>query len=270
MIQVRPQRILIEDQQPVTAGAGVDRLDLINQFGLAYHGAGSETVARKTRLLDIGEAPAKRSSDNTFGRWMPCFLIPGLLAAACSSGPPTLGERPTAPPPRLVESDRDATVRSAATQELGPETASSMPPIEPAKLAPPDPGAVELVRSIASSSALAATESGVTRIRLASLRNFSHSTATEFESMKLRLASLLSEAGEELRLEFLADDTTADYDLTGSAYLVAANGFDLWEMFLYLKPVSSPVVAWESLHPVRLFRQPATGPVQLLVVPENH
>jgi hypothetical protein len=222
---------------------------------------------KKMSTFHIGEWWSKRLSDNQSGRWGRVAIILICTAAfmnACSSTPTPGVARETAPGPRVTTLERDARVRTAAERELGAETAASIPAVEPGKLVQRDPGAEALVQAMT----LAAAEATGTMLRgvsLAGLRNFSHASAGEFAAMKTRLAGLLSDAATDQGVTFYADEAAADAELRGSVYLIAGNGFDLWEMFIELHTDTRAGVVWSGRRPVRMFRQPVEGPNQLLV-----
>ncbi len=149
-------------------------------------------------------------------------------------------------------------MKSAAQSELGAQTADGVNNVPPIEVRTLDPGAVGLVDSIRSAPAIATRSA--TSISLEPIRNFSKCGSSERRRMTERLADLLSEAGSEWNLTFLPAGETADFEMTGSAYMVPGNGFDLWELYLAIRPRDESISIWERPGPVRLLRQaPVSG-----------
>ena len=58
-------------------------------------------------------------------------------------------------------------------------------------------------------------------------------------------------------------DQPVHYQLLGTAYLVTAEGFDQWELFLRLSPAEDAWTIWQPAVPVRVLRQPRPGQPQI-------
>ena len=121
-----------------------------------------------------------------------------------------------------------------------------------------DPGAVWVVakiREALDAESGGGKQSGSIEISTQLLRNQSKAQNDEFDAMVDRLARLLDAAGADEGLHFTADPAQpVDYQLKGTAYLVTANGFDLWELYLSLKPNDRAWTLWQADVPVRLLR----------------
>jgi hypothetical protein len=219
-------------------------------------------VSNGTRF--IGRRARFSPPDNFLGRLIAGFALTlAIFAAGCATAPPS-SERPTAPAADLRDADRTPAIRAAAERELGPDVAATMPALPPADLKPPDAGAAQLVSLFAAAPKVA--DSSSRRIKLAKIRNLSRATDDEFRRMVDRLTAMLEDAGEDAALAFTNDPAApADFELSGSAYLVVGQGFELWELFLTLRPVNGGCPAWERSKPIYLFRQPVPGGPQLLV-----
>jgi hypothetical protein len=179
-----------------------------------------------------------------------------LLAAGCGAGgqasflvPATTARppepRPEPPPPSRVE--------------------------RPDRPALTDPGADALLRSIRESLGPAVIRSSTElRIGMEGIRNQSHASAAEFVGLRLRLAELLSRSGlgaaGERPIHFVvAGDDAADFELTGTAYLVQTNGDDHWELYLALQPAGRSWAIWEAQGAVRMPRRPRPGQPQIIL-----
>ena len=105
---------------------------------------------------------------------------------------------------------------------------------------------------------------------LQGIHNHSHAAASEFEQMRHRLADALSRAGAHdlLPMRFVADpDGPCDFELTGTAYLVTASGFDQWEIYLDLRPAEGAWSLWRPEGALRLLRQPRNDEPELRLIP---
>ena len=127
-----------------------------------------------------------------------------------------------------------------------------------------DPGARVLVdRMLQTDTDRPRGPDGWTWISLESLRNLSHAGSDEFAHFKSRLAKLLSRAGRDDRLRFVAvrdDQHPLHRHLGGTAYVVTAAGFDQWELYLTLMPADESWTLWRSDGPVRVLRsKPQSG-----------
>lgn len=117
-----------------------------------------------------------------------------------------------------------------------------------------DPGAVWLVQKIEAALDGREHDSPVW-IGTHKLRNQSRAQCDEFDAMLARLAELLDAAGAEQNLRFTSNAAQAvAYDLKGTAYLVTFEGFDLWEMYLSIKPSDRAWTLWQAEAPIRLLR----------------
>ncbi len=122
------------------------------------------------------------------------------------------------------------------------------PPIEMV-----DPGAALFVEAIVSR--LPQNHDELRTITLAPMRNFSRASEDEFNEMRRRLASVLTDAGRSLDVRFVHNaDVLADYEMSGSAYLVVRSGFDFWELFPTVTKDRLSPPAWTSPVPVLFLR----------------
>ncbi len=144
-----------------------------------------------------------------------------------------------------------------------PVVADSTPP----KLV--DPGAADVIASITRRLSDRATgPDGMTVVSTRELHNLSHSTADEFASFRARLCAALTEAGGTDRIVFTDDaSASAQYRLLGSAYLVTADGFDQWEMYLSLTPAARDFQVWDARGAVRMLRLPRPDQQQITFNP---
>lgn len=189
----------------------------------------------------------------------------------------------TRAPARVVPPPSDdARVREAAATELGPQAAATMPAVKSASTGasatsaaePVDPGAQALVKSIATSlsgGARPADDRGVTVITLRELHNYSRAGHGEFNHLLKRLATLLSRAGRDDKLEFIPEDTAGvaggpapHFRMQGAAYLITADGFDQWELFLSITPTDRDFGMWDSHGAVRVLRTARPGVPQIV------
>ena len=218
------------------------------------------------------------TTDGVSPRCLPTILML-LLSATLIMGCATMHDRakimPTQPSyvhPAVVTPVTNEPVREAASEELGPEVAADIPKVEREPPQPVEVGAAALVESITNAMRdRVMDDQGVTRIAI-QLRNQSRCGAGEFDAMRERLAKELNHAAEDARgaqLRFIvhsegdaagdAGALDAHYLMQGSAYLISAGGFDLWELFLSLTPASENFGIWESPRPVRVLRTPRMG-----------
>ena len=204
------------------------------------------------------------------------WLLGPVLLVGCSAGPEVSRElRPAqvvATSPEMSGGDvggersavagRDGAAAeepAARPQPVRPRDPEPTPPV-PATPRRNYPGARALVRAIAQRVSEVSPAGGEAVVSLGHLRNQSHCTAGEFESFKARLADLLTEMGEAEDLRFATDpDMPADYELLGTAYLVTADGFDQWELYLRLTPAAESWTIWQAGGPVRVLRQARPG-----------
>ena len=138
-------------------------------------------------------------------------------------------------------------------------------PVTPAR--PPtsagEPGADRLVADMRRSIDLTGEQAwGEILVSLDRLRNHSHASAGEFASMRRRLAEVLTGAGRSGRvpMRFVSRaDEPVDYELSGTAYLMTSQGFDLWELYLSLHASGQSWTVWNADNAVRMLRQPRAG-----------
>lgn len=132
---------------------------------------------------------------------------------------------------------------------------------------PVDPGAASIVKSIADALADRRVAGDAIAIDLSPLRNLSRSSAAEFAAFTSRLAELLTHAGREHRMTFTIDPSaTAPYRMLGTAYLMTADGFDQWEMYLSVSPSDRDWQVWAARSAVRAMRMPRAGQPQITTV----
>lgn len=167
--------------------------------------------------------------------------------------------------PSIVATSNNQPVRTAASQELGPEAANAIPATTRPAPEPIDPGAQSLIDSILNR--LQNREvggDGWTRIGMVQIRNQSHSDVAEFASFSQRFAELLSRAGRASHIEVTADpQADVQYQFQGTAYLGTTEGFDVWELYLSLSPSTRNWTVWEARGAVRVLRQPRVGQQQI-------
>lgn len=245
-------------------------------------GEGSENaptnnyVGRKDkRVMPITMLHSTYRGRRTTRLTMLCFIATFLLAGCAATPAPT-----PAAASSTQKNSSPATVLNAAESKHTPEVTDNQyaaqqpqpePTAEPAPAPPPapepepkpapkplDPGALQLVASLNSAVATkrSSSDEHVT-ISVANLRNHSRCRSDEFQSLLERLAEELSRAGEQANVAFIADaDSSADYHLHGTAYLVTSDGFDLWEVYLTLQPAASSWTLWTAPDAVHILRQP--------------
>ena len=159
-------------------------------------------------------------------------------------------------------------MREVASTELGPDAAASMPALPPTPPPQPeDPGAAAVVESINSAlSHRDASAEGVTIISVRDVRNLSRASADEFNSMRGRLCKALARAGDSSKLVFIDAENPAiapHYRMLGTAYIITADGFDQWEMYLSLTSAARNFQVWDARGAVRMLRLPRAGQPQI-------
>jgi hypothetical protein len=176
----------------------------------------------------------------------------------------------TAAPPSV--NAHDAAVRNMAARELDQQAAATMPALPPTPVPQPaDPGAAAMIDSM--NRALVQREAspeGVTLISVRELRNLSHASDSEFIRMRRHLCDALTRAGAGSKMVFVDGENPAiatHYRLLGSAYLVTAEGFDQWEMYLSLTPAARDFQVWDARSPVRMLRLPRPGQQEITFTP---
>ena len=129
------------------------------------------------------------------------------------------------------------------------------------------PGADRMAVSIQRSLFLSGAETwGEVLISLDGIRNHSHASRKEFAAVLAQMADLLNttnvHGGTPLRFVAGTQEST-DYELVGVAYLMTAQGFDLWELYLTMRPAGETWMIWSADGPVRMWRQPRPGEEQM-------
>ncbi len=132
---------------------------------------------------------------------------------------------------------------------------------------PPEPGADRLVAAMRRSIELTGEQPwGEVLVGLDRIRNHSHVSASDFDIMRRRLAGVLTAAGRSGRvpLRYVSRaEEPVDYELSGTAYLMTSQGFDLWELYLSLHVPGQEWTVWSADEPVRMLRFPRRGEPQL-------
>ncbi len=185
-------------------------------------------------------------------RWILASLALVLLSAGCSASssakPAAFAASPASAPPPAAPAPTAPTAR---------------PPVAP----PPGP-ALTLVASMRQGIAVAGGPGREVRVGLQGIRNQSHASTGEFDLMRRRLADALNLAGADQHMPMrfdAADGGPCDYDLTGTAYLVTASGFDLWEIYLELHRAGEAWSVWRLPGAIRMLRQPRPGEAELIM-----
>jgi hypothetical protein len=143
-------------------------------------------------------------------------------------------------------------------------SSASAPPAAPQASGP----AQGLVASMRQGVATAGGPGREILVCLQGIRNQSHASAGEFEQMRHRLADALGSAGLDQNppMLFAAEPAGAcDFDLTGTAYLVTASGFDQWELYLDMHRAGEAWSVWRLPGALRMLRHPRPGEAELLI-----
>ena len=126
-----------------------------------------------------------------------------------------------------------------------------------------DDGADALVRMMRRSLSNAGERHfGEILVRVDTLRNQSHASNNEFETLLERLADHLTRAGAAgvVPMRFVVrPDELVDYEMGGAVYLVTSAGFDQWELYMNLRTAGGRGAIWNADGPVRMLRQPRAG-----------
>jgi hypothetical protein len=164
----------------------------------------------------------------------------------------------------VAQPSRSHSARQAAREELGPEAADQLEVDPRPSPRPTEPGADAVIDAIVQSLP-SAENNGMDGIiiGLGYVRNLSRSTPAEFEAFRQRLAQLLSDASDDHDLTFVAAEDEGDFELLGTAYLITADGFDQWEVYLRLSPDDASWTLWQPAAPLRVLRQPRPGQPQI-------
>ena len=192
-----------------------------------------------------------------FSRPKPMILGYALAFLLCGCASTGVQSPKLIPPRAAIAPQGEHPAVAAAKTELGADAAEALPPIEHPPPLTPDPGAEALLNDL-----LACMEDrrvgadGFTLVSLTRLRNHSRAAASEFIAFRLRLAEVLTRRGADLGVRFSTNGEPADYRIDGTAYLVTADGFDQWELFLRLSPADESWTIWEHDVPVRVIRHP--------------
>lgn len=194
---------------------------------------------------------------------------------------PESSESTTSQPAAEIRRTEPGPAVVAAQEELGPDGVEP-PGVEREDIAgPPDLGAVAIVEGILGAISRERSLSLADPVTiLVDLSNQSHARPREFDEFQARFAALLDRAGEEEGLAYLPFEASDDgelatleadlnigYRLVGAAYLVTAQGFDQWELFLRLLPIDSSMTVWEARTPVRVLRFARPGHQQITLWP---
>lgn len=127
-----------------------------------------------------------------------------------------------------------------------------------------DPGVQTIVQRIVT--AIDGSVDSQITIGVWNLENVSRCRREEFQQLQERIAILFTAAGAESDLHFTSDSSAeVDYHLQGSAYLMTADGFDQWEVFLRLRPVDQTWAQWDAPGPVRILRHARPNQPQVLL-----
>lgn len=171
---------------------------------------------------------------------------------------PSLGVQ--VPPEYTRDTDSGAVTES-------PEQAIARAPRPTPPPAPIDPGAEKVVEHLVRVlKASTQREIEAITIGVSRLRNQSRCSDEEFQAMLQRLAAQFTHAGKRHNITFTSDMTAQiAYELRGAAYLVTAEGFDLWETFLALTPADSTWTLWTAPGPVNILRQMRPNQPQILL-----
>ena len=203
-------------------------------------------------------------------------LLCALAVAGCATSPSRSTLAPSVPSdrhPAVVTTTNNQPIRRAAESELGADAAQAIPPATRAVPQPAEPGAAAIVQAISKAIAdRAGGPGGQVRIGLWQLRNQSRCNSPEFAAFRERFAGLLNRAAKDSQtalagnaIEFTADpDAAVDFELQGAAYLITAQGFDVWELFPSLSPTEPAWTIWQSPNPLRVLRQARPGQAQIL------
>ena len=229
-------------------------------------------------LLSLAAAGCATSSPHSAENWSTRHE-PLTVAQPTERGEPA--SRASEPTPRGPISRSDPGAAAAdAERELGPEGVAPPAVDRPAIPPPPDLGAVAIVEGLLAAlpGERAISPASPLNISVNGISNQSHAQPREFDAFLGRFATLLNRAGDEHGLSFHLtpprpmDDPTSpapaiDYRLVGSAYLITAEGFDQWELFLRLTPADASWSLWQSGTPIRVLRHPRPGHQQITLWP---
>ena len=191
-----------------------------------------------------------------FSRPKPMILGYALAFLLCGCTSTGVQSPKLIPPRAAIAPQGEHPAVAAAETELGDAAAEALPPIEHTPPLTPDPGAEALLNDL-----LACMEDrrvgadGFTLVSLTRLRNHSRAAASEFIAFRQRLAEVLTRRGADLGVRFSTNGEPADYRIDGTAYLVTADGFDQWELYLRLSPADAAWTLWQSEQPIRVLRQ---------------
>ncbi len=130
-------------------------------------------------------------------------------------------------------------------------------------------GADVLARAMRRSLTIAGERPfGEILVRVDTLRNQSHASTREFETLLERLAGHLSRAGSAggVPMRFVVTPAEpVDYEVGGAVYLVTSAGFEQWELYLNLRAAGGRWTIWTADGPVRMLRQPRGGVDRIFV-----
>jgi hypothetical protein len=200
-----------------------------------------------------------------------CALIFALVGCSSASHRQAtmMPTRPSAVHPSVAASTSNEHVRSAADQELGAETAASIPIEEQPSPEIAEPGAAAIAHAILLATLEhAGPGSEPIQISLQELKNQSRCGAAEFDQFRQRFAEVLNRAAQSQRapIRFIAADekSIADYRVQGAAYLISRSGFDVWELFLSITPANQSWSVWQAPGPIRVLRHARPNQPQII------
>ena len=211
-------------------------------------------------LLSLAAAGCATSSPHSAENWSTRHE-PLTVAQPTERGEPA--SRASEPTPRGPISRSDPGAAAAdAERELGPEGVAPPAVDRPAIPPPPDLGAVAIVEGLLAAlpGERAISPASPLNISVNGISNQSHAQPREFDAFLGCFATLLNRAPT-------SPAPAIDYRLVGSAYLITAEGFDQWELFLRLTPADASWSLWQSGTPIRVLRHPRPGHQQITLWP---
>ncbi len=193
-------------------------------------------------------------------------LVLLLIGSGCASTPTERAETPVS----AEKKSSDSIIINAAAAEYGEAAAAELAQTMPPRPRPPivDQGAAQLIEILSQRSAIndARQDKSEITIAIGKLRNHSRCRHEEFTTLLERLAEQLSIAGRDAGMLFIAEaEAEADFHLNGTAYLITADGFDLWELFFTLHPADASWTIWSAPGPVHMLRQPRPRQQQMFL-----
>jgi len=106
---------------------------------------------------------------------------------------------------------------------------------------------------------------------LGPFENVSRAPSADLRAMLTHLAGVLNATPDADGTAFHTDDGSPDttHRLIGTAFIITANGFDQWELYVKLVPSDRSWIMWEPSAPIRLIRQPRPHAPTVLAIPGN-